>query len=603
MRRVIIGLSAAALLVAASVAIVPVLISTDAVKQQVAEQISAWTGAPVTLTGEPVITVFPDITVKLKGVAIAGAGGRDAPPLLTTEILRGSLRILPLLKGQIEVADFVMIRPRLDLAIDAEGHGNWEFAGGTIAAGLSSGGDGMGSDLRLGTFVMQDGIVTFRNAKTGFRTEATDIDVEVDWPALDRAGAAAGRFVWGGEVVEANVSADEPIALFNGQRTDLKFALAAPPLQLAFDGEANRVADLQLDGKLRVSTPSARRLVSWAGGDVGPGSTFGPFSISAQVNAIGWSASFTDAAIELDGNKAEGVLAAKHGEARPLVQGTLAFETLDLSAYGGLLKGGDAAGTGGWRDAPLPTDLLGALDLDLRISAGRVLLGKAKLGRTAASAVVRDRRLALEVGETVLYGGHGEGSMTVEGHDDGITGRATFALSDVKLGAMLPDFFEHPALEGDCTASADLQGRGATYAALLQTLSGSAKTAITTGAIAGPNVVRLITSALGQALPNGADTGDRTSFSEARATASIAGGIATVGDFTMTSPVLGIEVAGTADVAAATLDMTGTARVHERPISAENMHGPTLAELPFSIVGDWGSPLVVPNAGKLLRAQ
>ncbi|HOV04607.1 MAG TPA: AsmA family protein [Kaistiaceae bacterium] len=601
MRRVIIGLSTAAIAVAAVVAITPVLISSDTVKTQIAAQISDWTGAPVTLTGEPVVTLFPDLTVKLKGVTVAGAGGADAPPLVAMDVLRGSLRLLPLLGGRFEISEFRMTRPRLHLEVDASGAGNWQLLDGSVARGLATGNGDPAGNLRLGTFVLADGIVTFDDHRTGRHEEATNIDLEVDWPTLDSRGSASGTLVWRGEVVETNISASAPLAFFSGESSDLRLGLASPPLRVAFSGTANRRADLQLEGDLDVSSPSVRRLLEWTGRPVGPGATFGPLSVSSAVNMVGPSASLADATIELDGNKAEGVLAIKLGEKRPSLQGTLALDTLDLSAYGGLLAAEPPAAGQTWRDAAIPAAALDALDLDLRVSAGRVLLGKAKLGRTALSAMMRDQRLALEVGEAVLYGGRGDGSVVLEASAAGVQGRASGSLSGVKLGALLPDLFAHPGIEGDARVSASLQGRGATYHALLRSLSGTAEATIAPGAILGTDIVSLVTAALGQPLPKGAEAGSRTAFETAEAKVTIAGGVAEIDSLSVTSPILGLSLTGSTDLAGEAFDLAGTATVYERPETADTAHGPTVAELPFAVVGGWSSPLVLPSLGKLLR--
>ena len=56
-------------------------------------------GLPVTVRGEPVVTVFPYLTVKLKDVEIASGLGGDEPPLVSTQTLRAEMYWLPLLIG------------------------------------------------------------------------------------------------------------------------------------------------------------------------------------------------------------------------------------------------------------------------------------------------------------------------------------------------------------------------------------------------------------------------------------------------------------------------------------------------------------------------
>ena len=69
--RILWSLLAFLVLIVGLVMATPYLINTRVVKKQISEQISQWMGLPVTVRGEPVVTVFPYLTVKLKDVEIA----------------------------------------------------------------------------------------------------------------------------------------------------------------------------------------------------------------------------------------------------------------------------------------------------------------------------------------------------------------------------------------------------------------------------------------------------------------------------------------------------------------------------------------------------
>ena len=63
--------------VAAFAAAVPFIISTDVVKRRISDQITHWTGRAVTFEGDPKISLFPYLTVKLHDVKLANPPGID----------------------------------------------------------------------------------------------------------------------------------------------------------------------------------------------------------------------------------------------------------------------------------------------------------------------------------------------------------------------------------------------------------------------------------------------------------------------------------------------------------------------------------------------
>ena len=89
---------------------------------------------------------------------------------------------------------------------------------------------------------------------------------------------------------------------------------------------------------------------------------------------------------------------------RPLAQGTLASETADFSRYA---SGFSMRGPNGrdWNQEPLDVKALDGFDLDLRLSAGRILFNKTELERVAMAAAVRSGRFTLSVGEAQIFGG------------------------------------------------------------------------------------------------------------------------------------------------------------------------------------------------------
>ncbi len=113
---------------------------------------------------------------------------------------------------------------------------------------------------------------------------------------------------------------------------------------------------------------------------------------------VGGNIALSNLNIELDGNVAEGVLTYATGGRRTL-QGTLAVDTLDLTPYASAMRL-LAADARAWNRMPIALDWFDDIDVDLRVSAARVIAAQSRLGRTAVAATLSNRRLVVTVGES-----------------------------------------------------------------------------------------------------------------------------------------------------------------------------------------------------------
>src|SRR5206468_5653610 len=148
-----------------------------------------------------------------------------------------------------------------------------------------------------------------------------------------------------------------------------------------------------MEGTLTIDSVSLRNAMRWAG-QAPPGSGgFGRFALRARANVVGPSIALTNVNIELDGNVAEGVMTYSNN-GRQTLQATLAAGALDFTPYLStvrLLAGGQRD----WNRQLFDLNPLTTTDLDMRLSAAKVTVGKSTLGRTALGANLRGGTLAL----------------------------------------------------------------------------------------------------------------------------------------------------------------------------------------------------------------
>ena len=249
----------------------------------------------------------------------------------------------------------------------------------------------------------------------GIAETLTNVEMALAWPSISKSFAATGRFAWHGEPMDATVALSDFAAALAGDRTGIKVRLNGNPMKVAFEGSMSLRPTLKIDGTLAADAPSLRETLRWAGIKPLTGGGFGRFALKAKTNVSGGTIALSTVNVELDGNAAEGVLTFAT-DGRQTLQGTLAANELNLTPYIStvrLLTSNERD----WNQGPISLDGLSGFDLDLRLSAARITIARAKLGRTAVAANLRGGKLTVTVGEAQAFGGILKGSFGLAASD------------------------------------------------------------------------------------------------------------------------------------------------------------------------------------------
>jgi AsmA protein len=591
-----IGIAFAAIAAAGIAALsgISFLIPAETVRHAIKGEIEAVTGLEPTIGGATSVSLFPWGTVSFADITLGDA--RGSQPALVAERLTTRLRLMPLLFGRIEAADLSLLRPKILISFEPAGTSNWSSLAQSLARTLKPNEADPDRLMSFSELRITDGTIELRERHHGLDEILTHVEMSLAWPAISKSFVATGRFTWRDEPVDASISLSDLAAAVGGDRTGLKVRLNGEPLRLAFDGHLSSKPTVKMEGTLAADTASLRRTLVWAGQPPLPGGGFGRFALKAHTDVVGGTVALSGVNVELDGNTAEGVLAFIT-EGRPHVQGTLAADNLDLTSYIStvhLLHGSSRD----WSRVPIVLDGLTDFDLDLRLSAAKIDLTNAKLGRTAISANMREGRLMVTIGESQAFGGVLKGSLGFGKENNGAEIKSELQFADVDLESCLGDLFGIHRLEGRGTLALAIEGTGDSVLALTQTLNGSATLTATQGALVGLNVEQLLRRLELRPLSGGGDfRRGRTPFDKITMAMKLAAGTATVEHVTLESPVVKLAVAGTASIPDRDLDLKGTARL----VGAHAANVASDFELPFVVQGPWDDPIMLPDAESLIR--
>jgi AsmA protein len=582
------GMPIAALLGLALIGLIATswFINRDALRAAVEAQIRAVTGLDLAVKGKIEVSVFPASYVSFHDVGLKG--GATADPALGVDVLTANLRLLPLLLQRFEIADVMMLRPKIRVVREADGESNWTPFIDTIARTMKPGAE---NQVSFSEIRIQDGVLTYEDAANHASETLGDIDLSLAWPSISRSFAATGQFDWRGERIDGSISVSDFIAALSGERSGLKARLASAPLKLAFDGTVANRTSMMMEGTLTVDSASLRNALRWTGQPSPGAGGFGRFALKARANVIGASIALTNVNVELDG--AEGVMTyANNG--RQTLQATLAAGALDFTPYISTFRL-LASGARDWNRQLFDLNSLSTTDLDMRLSAAGVTVGSSKLGRTAFGANLRGGALALSVGEAQMYGGIAKGSFGIARSDAVADVKAQFQFTDVDLQACASELFGVTKLSGRGNLNVSLVASGSSPFGLAQSLDGTVSLTGHDGAIAGLNVEQLLKRLERRPLSGGGNfRSGSTPYDNLTIALKFAEGVATAEDIRLEGPAARITMTGTASVPAREYDMKGVA-------SLTSANATPSFDLPFVVQGPWDDPLIFPDPESLIR--
>ena len=591
-KRLGIAIATVVLASIAALGAMALLMPTDTVREATKAEIRNVTGLDLVLRGDVAVSLFPTGSVSFSNVTL----GDDSKPVLAADRLTARLRFFPLFAGRVEIADVSLIHPRINVTFDRDGHSNWAGLVDALARAL---GPKANRPVNASSFTeirITQGIVAVDDAARGITETFRDVELALAWPSISKSFAATGHFVWHDEPIESSITLADFAAALAGDRSGLKVRLTGAPVKFAFEGNWSTQPTLKIEGTLAADSPSLRDTFRWAGLKQLSGGGFGRFALKAKTNVSGGTIALSTVNVELDGNVAEGVLAFAT-DGRQTLQGTLAADELDLTPYIStfrVLTNNDRD----WNRVPLMIDGLTGVDLDLRLSAAHITLGRAKLGRTAVAANLRGGKLLVTIGESQAFGGVLKGSLALAASDAGVEFKSHLQFIDVDLEKCLGDIFQFHRLDGRGDIAVAIDATGNSVLAMTRTLNGTAGLNGRQGSLVGWNVEQLLRRLERRPLSG---TGDfrngKTPFEKLTAEFKIADGVASVETVNLEGSKVRLGLTGSASIPTRDFDLHGVAAL----ASTTAADAPPTFELPFVVQGPWDDPILLPDTQALIQ--
>jgi AsmA protein len=406
-----------------------------------------------------------------------------------------------------------------------------------------------------------------------------------------RKGHVTGRgsFLLRGQRLSFDVTLVPPAEKQPGQLWLSKASLKGPLVDASFDGSIDVSGDLTIAGHSEFATRNLRKIVRAFGVPVPLSKGLNAVSLKGQCTWAHGTIAVEKARVTVDGSEASGTVAFSYGGEHPTLDGTLAFNSLDLSPYFEALRSQSYVfdrHTWSWSAFDFSFPILNHFDADLRLSAAALGFDGNQLGRGAASISVRSGKLIANIAELELATGTASGRLTADMTEFVPRYALRGKVDNFEPAAATAVAGGVPMLSGRSALKVELKAAGQTPTEVLRSLSGKIGLSLSESGKLGVDV-RAMRAAADASLNPGQLLKAATSIDTLEARASVVGGVVVGEQMQAKTAGLNISASGSADLLDRTLDL----RLTVAPAAAADK-SPEAAATVLSVSGPWNDPLV-----------
>lgn len=610
------------LLVIIALLVVPRFIDVNTYKPEIEKQVASATGRPFSVTGDLKLSLFPWAGVAFSGLHLGSPPGYSEKDFVFVKSFDARMKLLPLIRRDIQVQRFVIDGPRIVLEKDKTGRGNWEGFGKptekappAVKAQPQAKEPSEGVSLKglvVGEFAVRNGSLLYIDHASGSRQEVSDLSLELKDVSLDRPI----RILLSAAMNKLPVSVEGSIGPVGQEPGKGQIPLdvsvkAMKELAVTLKGHLQDVAaDLQFDLALAVDPFSPRKLFASMGAPfpvaTADQTALSRVSLRSKMRGSAQRVGLYEGALELDESKL-GFSATAKDFSKPDLAFDLSLDKINLDRY--LPPPSEEQEPASSRVAqaePKKTDYtaLRTMALDGKVRIGSLTAMGMAIQDIDLKVSGRNGVLQLDPLLAKLYRGTLAAKASVDVRQD--VPRSTMELQTkaIQAGPLLQDLMKKDFIEGAADVQAAMSMAGDQPEAIKKTLNGKGQFVFKDGAVKGidlAGMIRNVTSAFrpGQA---GAEK-PRTDFTELLAPFSITNGLVTTDGTSLASPLIRVLATGKANLVDETLDFRVEPRVVGTLKGQDDTKERSGLMVPVLVKGTFNAPSFQPDLKGILEQQ
>jgi len=534
-------------------------------------------GLDLTVRGRSTFAVLPIPRVKFENVALEFP---DRALEAEGGTLRGELRILPLLFGRIELSDFDLTETRITASAQKLQAVKWT----EVFKDRST-------ETHARRLVVTKSSVRWTDLKDA---NVDGLNAIVRWVDPSQPLTVSGSARWRDELVSLEQASIFPDLLASNKISPFSLTLSAPGARLTAEGEAHLGDGPRVTGESTIKTTSVRNFTRWSGMDLPFGSLLQALSISGDFSMDHRRLSWPAVAITLGSDKLEGTLGVRFDTERPVITGTLAADTLNLSDLFAPFNQ-TRTSSGAWSEEAI--DMAGATgaDLDLRLSAATASLGRLSLDDMAASVLVQPGRIEASIGRADFYDGTLKGRLSLAAQNGLVDFKSQGTFSGVMIAPFLAAVGEPRWITGRAQGQFSFDGHGRNPADVIRQAAGRSSIELTDGELVGINLEDALRRVDKRPLLASLNwKGGRTPFGKAEAQVVMQDGVGEIVEGRLKGATVQAHLRGQVLLVDRTLQVTAGIASVDAPAG----QSPSLA---FDVTGDWDNVEISPQVRSLIE--
>lgn len=348
---------------------------------------------------------------------------------------------------------------------------------------------------------------------------------------------------------------------------NLEAALSEGLLNATFSGQGkyalNDSEALSLDGALTSEITDVRALAALNGTELSPntesGNIYERFTINGDIAGGSDKLTLSNAEIGFDDIRGSGDISATLQEPRPLIEGNIALQGLDLRPYMASYSTQKPEGEiQPWSEAPLNLAPFKSVDANLDVTTQNVITDRLKLGQSQMNVTLKDGVLKADLPRMALYGGNGRMDLTFDASKSVPSLALTAGLNELNGNSFLSAIAGFTKASGEAKTELSITSYGRSQAELMKGLNGQGGFGLFDGQIQGIDATKFLTglddALKSRSLPSGIGSSQMTKFRDLAGLFNIKDGVVSLDEFTLAAIGVSASGAGTIDLGQQKMD-------------------------------------------------
>ncbi len=628
-----------AVLLVLAVILLPLVFDPNEHKPRIQQLAAESIGREVELRGPIEWSVFPWIAINLNDVSVANEGGFKGDHLASIEQVAVRVKLLPLLRKQIQIGQVELKQPSINLQVARSGQSNWQSITDHLAQDTAETAvEDSSTDLEIRGISVRQGRLDYTDASADLQMVMTELSFDstaikadqasdmslqasIELPAqalkgqLNTAWQAQGLTGDQGMLMDfdklsfAGFSDQVPLKLQAVGKTVLNLAqdsLKAETLQLSYGAMelSTPISGQQLSGSMALQGQLQLAEFSLADLLTDMGSPLQNQADNQLSGSMNWSLvndrlQLQDMLLQLDDTEVKGQFDIKR---LSQLQGefSLNIDQIDLDQYLPASDEGAAQATSGTTDTGMD---LGQLHGQIKMGALQV--AGVNMSDITLDIKTRGENLTIEPLQAGFYQGLIKTELQLQPGRSNEKLTVTHRMQDFQAGSLLTDLMGTDYLTGLGQLNADIKVAEPFSEHPLKTASGNVSYRLTDGDIVGIDVFQIIQQSLSllnkqDALSNSADL--KTAFGLMEIQADINNGVLTTNTLKLNSPFFDLSGQVTIDLDQQTIKGTIKPVLTNIPegVLDKNFEKLLNVRIPVSLDGNLLAPSIKIDIEKLI---